>query len=89
MREVEYFARKKGIWRDGRWTPPLVIEMWSAIWVDIDPYLRTQTRGKDGIISEEKSRQGQIAWRTCYNKLIRSGKNWLPSRNNVRDVDSW
>jgi hypothetical protein len=83
MCEVEYFARKEGVWLEGRWTSPAVTKMWSTIWPLIEPNLRTLTRCENGEISDEKSRQGQIAWRTCYNKLIRHGKNWMPSKNNM------
>jgi hypothetical protein len=83
MREVEYFARKEGVWLEGRWTSPAVTKMWSTIWPLIEPNLRTLTRCENGEISDEKSRQGQIAWRTCYNKLLRHGKNWVPSKNNM------
>ena len=55
--------------------------MWSTIWPHVDPYLRTQTVRKSGETSEEKSRQGQISWRTLYNKLMKDGRNWLPSKN--------
>ena len=89
MREVEHFARIEGVWTEGRWTSPAVTRMWSTIWPHIEPNLRTLTKRKNGEISDEKSRQGQIAWRTCYNKLMRHGKNWVPSRNvNARDVSA-
>ena len=35
---------------------------------------------KDRKVTNEKSRQGQIAWRTCYNKLIQDGKIFVPSK---------
>ena len=81
MREVEHFARIEGVWLEARWTSPAVTKMWSMIWPHIEPSLRTLTQHKDGEITDEKSRQGQMAWRTCYNKLIRHGKNWVPSKN--------
>ena len=83
MKEVEHFARLDGVWVDGRWTGPAVVKMWSKIWPRLQPFLRTQTTRKNGSISVEKSRQGQIAWRTCYNKLTQQGKQWQPSNNNV------
>ena len=43
--------------------------------------MRTLTPLKNGGVTDEKSRQGQISWRTVYNKLYRHGKNWIPSRH--------
>ena len=36
---------------------------------------------QDGELTDTKSRQGQIAWRTVYNKMTKEGKNWLLSKN--------
>ena len=79
MKELEYFARREGVWLEKRWTVPDVTKMWSTIWSHIDPYLRTKTVRRDGTVSHAKSRQGQLSWRTCYNNLMKEGKNWLPS----------
>ena len=73
------------VWLDHGWTTATVTTMWSTIWLLVDPYFRTQTVRKNGETSEDKSRQGQISWRTFYNKLIKDGKNWLPSKNVGRD----
>ena len=81
MGEIEYFARLKDVWLDRGWTTATVTKMWSTIWPLADPYLRTQTVRKNGETSEAKSRQGQISWRTFYNKLMKDGRNWLPSKN--------
>ena len=80
MREVEHFARLEGVWLEVRWTVPAVTKMWSTIWRHLEPYLRTVTTRKDGKVTDKKSRQGQIAWRTCYNKLIQDGKKIVPSK---------
>ena len=48
MVEIKHFARLKGIWLDGGWTLVAVITMWSTIWRDLEPYLRTVTKGKNG-----------------------------------------
>jgi hypothetical protein len=87
MGEVEYFARRDDVWLDRGWTGVAVTKMWSTIWPRLDPHLRTQTTRSDGGISEAKSRQGQISWRTLYNKLMKDGKNWLPSKV-ARNADS-
>ena len=81
MGEVKHFARLEGVWLEVCWTVPAVTRMWSAIWPRLEPYLRTQTMHKNGKISDKKSRQGQISWRTCYNKLYQDGKNGLPSKS--------
>ena len=87
MSQVEHFARIDDVWIDGRrWTAPDVTRMWSTIWPRLAPFLRTQTISKNGEVAMEKSRQGQIAWQTCHNKLVWHGKNWLPSSNNVKEV---
>ena len=80
MVEIKHFARKKGVWLDNGWTPGAVITMWSTIWHDLEPYLRTVSKGKNGILNYEKSRRGQLAWRTFYNKLYKSGTTSLPSK---------
>ena len=80
MVEIKHFARKKGVWLDNGWTPGAVITMWSTIWHDLEPYLRTVTKGKNGTLNSEKSRRGQLAWRTFYNKLYENGANSLPSK---------
>ncbi len=70
MGQVEHFARLDDVWIDAcRWTGPDVTRMWSTIWSRLDPFLRTNTLKKNGEISVEKSRQVQMAWRSCYNKL--------------------
>ena len=45
------------------------------------PYLVTVTKGKNGELNYEKSRRGQLAWRTFYNKLYEKGGNSVPSKN--------
>ena len=87
MGKVEYFARRDNVWLDRGWTGVAMTKMWSTIWPLLDPHLHTQTTHSDGGISEAKSRQGQISWRTLYNKLIKDGKNWLPSKNVGPDPD--
>ena len=51
--------------------------MWSTIWHDLEPYLRTVSKGKNGTLNYEKSRRAQLAWRTFYNKLYKNGANSL------------
>ena len=85
MGKMEYFARLKDVWLHHGWTGAAVTKMWSTIWPLVDPHLRTQTTHRDGGISKEKSRQGQISWRTFYNKLMKDGKNWLSLKKVGRD----
>ena len=80
MRRVKHFAQLKGVLLEGRWTAPAVTTMWSTIWRHLEPYLRTVTTCKDGKVTNEKSHQGQIAWRTCYSKLIQDDKTCAPSK---------
>ena len=54
--------------------------LWDAIWEDFIPYMCTKTTmqkgdGGDGdYISTHKSRTGQAAWRSIYNKLVDANK---------------
>ena len=79
MAEVEHVARRKSVWLEGGWNSNAVTRMWSMIWYKLDRYLRTESKGKNGELNYNKSRQGQLAWRTFYNKLYNSGKNFMPS----------
>ena len=79
MREVEHLARLEGVWLEGNWTSAAVITMWSTIWRYLEPYLRTLTK-KNGKVSDDKSRRGQISWRTFFNKLSENGKDMVPSK---------
>ena len=79
MREVEYLARLEGVWHKGRWTSGAVTTMWSTIWRHLEPYLCTLTT-TNGRVSDEKSRRGQISWRTLFNKLRRRGLDMVPSK---------
>ena len=83
MKEVEYFARLENVWLERRWTSPDVTKMWSTIWPHLEPHMRTLTK-RNGEVTAEKSRQGQISWRTVYNKFMKDGKNWCPSKNVAR-----
>ena len=71
---------EKGVWLDNSWAPGAVITMWSTICRDLEPYLRTVTKGKNGTLNYKKSRRGQLAWRTFYNKLYENSANSLPSK---------
>ena len=81
IHKVEHVARIEGVWIEGRWTLSSVTRMWSTIWPHTETNLRTLTQHNNNAILDEKSHQGHIAWRSCYNKLMRRGKNWMPSRN--------
>ena len=73
MLQVEQFARLKGVWLQGSWTAAAVTTMWSTICHRLVQHFCTVTR-RNGTLSYEKSRQGQLAWRTFYNKLYEDGK---------------
>ena len=70
MGEVEHFAKLEKVWLDGKWTNADVTKMWSKIWHRIEPFMRTLTPLKNGRVTDEKSRQGQISWRKVHNKLV-------------------
>ena len=87
MTLVEKVARRENVWlKEKRWEGRHVTKMWSTIWPHLRPYLVTRTKTKDGGETEKKSRVGQIAWRTCYNKLQAMGGTRRP-RKVVHDID--
>lgn len=58
--------------------------MWSAIWEDFDPYMRTETKRRVNNKTSQsyhKSRNGQVAYSTIYKKLGQAG---LLKGNKVR-----
>ena len=75
---VEEFGRQRNVWlQQGGWDGESITNLWSAIWLDLDPFMRTETRRKkDGVdsVSYHKSRKGQVSAVTVYNKLVRAGK---------------
>ena len=79
MRQV--MSKAEEIGQEGKfWVPYIqwggesVTKLCSTIWCKLDPYLRTKTqRDKISSTTYHKSRQGQIAWRTCYNKMYAEG----------------
>ena len=87
MTLVEKVAHEENVWiEESRWEARHVTKMWSTIWPHLRPYLVTRTKTKDGGESEEKSRIGQIAWCTCYNKIQRMGGTRRP-RKLVHEID--
>jgi len=78
MQEVKHFARLAGVWEEGCCTLPAVTNLWSKIWPSLEPTLRTLTTKSGGEVSCEKSRQGQMAWRTGYNKILKERNKGLP-----------
>ena len=61
--------------------PNAVTKIWSIICPQIKLYKRTLTRRNNVEESDEKSRQCQISWWTCHDKLIKDCKMFLPSNN--------
>jgi len=83
MKFVETFGKQRGVWVEGtrvKWDGAFVTTLWDAIWEDFIPYMCTKTTmqkgdGGDGdYISNHKSRTGQAAWRSIYNKLVDANK---------------
>lgn len=76
MKFVEKFGRARGVWAS-EWDGEKITTLWSAIWEDFDPYMRTETKiANDDTNSKSyhKSRKGQVAYSTIYNKLWKEGK---------------
>jgi hypothetical protein len=83
MKFVEAFGKQRGVWVEGtggKWDGATVTTLWTSIWKDFIPYMCTKTTmqkgdGGDGdYISNHKSRTGQAAWRSIYNKLVDANK---------------
>ena len=47
MSFVEKFGRVRTVWTDdSKWSGESVTTLWTAIWVDFDPYMRTKTMSR-------------------------------------------
>ena len=69
MIQIKKFGVNKGMWEnEGNWNGEKITALWSVIWEDLDPYLRTEGKCSSGT-DLAKSRKGQISWRTCYNNM--------------------
>ena len=77
MEHVESLAVKRKVWVSSKlWNGETVTTLWSAIWEDLLPCLVTESvlsNGSASTTSSHKTRASQIAWRTCYNNLSKSG----------------
>ena len=63
------------MWVDS-WDGEAVTKLWSAIWEDMDPFMRTETaRTKNNVnsTSYHKSRKGQVSCLTIYEKIGKAG----------------
>ena len=65
MRLVARLGRQEGVWHANHsdWDAVSITTLWSTIWYYLDPFLRTET-DKVNVKKEDKSRKGQIIWRT-------------------------
>ena len=75
MSKIEEIGRDDKFWFSySLWDSETVTKLWSTIWCKLDPYLRTKTqRDKNASTTYHKSRQGHIAWRTCYKNMYAEG----------------
>ena len=69
LSELVDLGKKEKFWHSDvkHWTGHRVTVLWSSIWSELHPYLGDKTGNK------VKSRDGQISWRTCYNKMQVAG----------------
>ena len=78
MKFVEKYGREKDVWlkttKTNRWNGKAVTDLWNAIWEDFKPYMQTKTLLSMGDVSEHKSRTGEIAAITVYEKLVVVGE---------------
>ena len=70
--KVEDIGREDKFWVPYiPWDGEMVTKLWSTIWCKLDPYLRTKIQNdKNSSTIYHKSRQAQIARRTCYQKKL-------------------
>ena len=77
MAKVEEFGRQEKVWlKTSAWNGATVTLLWSKIWHKLDRYLRSRSqRGSNTTTQQtnDKSRQGQMKWRTFYNNMQESG----------------
>ena len=75
MKVVQHFVEIWSIWRPRNarnfWNGATVTKIRDGIWSDLEPFLVTVTMMDDAHWSYHKSRKGQIAWRTCHDKLMK------------------
>ena len=76
--QVESFGRERGLWQSNNvWNGERVTKLWSGIWKDLDQYLRTESSSNRNDVASakmrDKSRKGQVSWRTCYNNMQKKG----------------
>ena len=71
MKKVEEFGKEKNVWVSHQsWTGAQITALWTRIQENLDPYLRTESEVQsNNARSLDKSRKGQISWRTCYNNM--------------------
>ena len=50
MSHVEVLGTAKGVWVNSGWDGAKVTELWSTIWEDMDPFLRTETQIAKGTL---------------------------------------
>ena len=80
MKQVEDFGLEENVSEPGSWNGEGITKLWSTIWHRLVPYLRTEGNSNK-IGCTEKSRKGQISWRTCYSNMQ---KKKLFERNRIR-----
>ena len=68
MKRLKYFGLEDNVWEPCSCNGDRIIKLWSKIWHRLEPYPNTEgNSNKVGCM--EKSRKGQISWRTCYNNM--------------------
>ena len=84
MKRVKDFGLEQNVWEPGSWNGEGITKLWSTIWNRLDNYLLTKgNSNKIGCM--DKSRKGQISWRTCYNNMQK--RNYLKVIEFVKDAN--
>lgn len=77
MAVVEHYGRVRGVWRPANakdyWNGETVTQLWDGIWGDLRVHLTTVTKHAGKPDSTHKTRSGDLAWRTCHDKLQSAG----------------
>ena len=77
MAGVERYGRVRGVWWPANakdyWNGETVTQLWDGIWGDLRVHLTTVTKHAGKPDSTHKTRSGDLAWRTCHDKLQSAG----------------
>ena len=71
MKKAEEFGRDDKLWISESLGGGVQVTMlWSTIWEELEPFIRTESRIISNNVSAiDKILKGKTSWRTCYNSM--------------------